>query len=246
MSTTQSVATAMTAVVASWHGMPDEYTRKYGCRSSVEAIQSLYPTIREQLLQAKTFLVLHWLDIEENRKFQEEVKHFLDTLQKFLNELRNFENEFCVHDEAAFCLFDDAWIARKYFVMMLDLQQEYEGLMKEFKDFGKVKPSPARPFKGMAAAFRSFFVGVKDVELEDLILYHKPFSRKHEWLGRRVEAAIFAEAYGLEAKHMNQCFNIKGTDGFHRNLNLASERATLSLDQYAIWAAIEKYKHCRV
>ena len=153
---------------------------------------------------------------------------------------------FCKNSEKAFNMFRDVWIARKYFVMMLELENIHKDLMGCFEEYCNKRPSVAKPFRGMATEFRDFFVGVSDTELENLILYNKPFSKKHLWKGERVEATIFAKTFGLSAKIMNRCFVINGSNGFHRDLNLSGDKPSFMFSNYGIYAHLEKFKHCWV
>lgn len=245
LDTTQSVASAMTAVVDSWHGHPDDSIRKYGYASCTDTIERCYPAVCRQIEQAREFIVAHWIEISQNNVMQMDVKDYLADLAEFFEKLRAFETEFCMNNAIAFTTFKDAWIARKYFVKMLELQQMYKNLYKQFEEHGKKRAKSARPFRGMAVAFRDFFLGVTDTQLENLIIFHKPFSVKAVWLGERVEAALFARFFGLTAKDMNHSFVIYGHNGFHRDLNLSSELPKSRNTEYAINAPLEMYKHCK-
>ena len=177
---------------------------------------------------------------------QKEVAEYLERVKAFLHQLRIFEEMFCKNAEKAFIMFRDVWIARKYFVLMLEMERIYGDLIGLFEEYCYKRPSVAKPFRGMATEFRDFFVGVSDTELENLILYNKPFRKKHLWKGERVEATIFAKTFGLSAKIMNRCFVINGSNGFHRDLNLSGDKPSFMFSNYGIYAHLEKFKHCWV
>ena len=177
---------------------------------------------------------------------QKEVVEYLERIKAFLYQLRIFEEMFCKNAEKAFIMFRDVWIARKYFVLMLEMELIHKDLMGRFEEYRHKRPSVAKPFRGMATEFRDFFVGVSDTELENLILYNKPFRKKHLWKGERVEATIFAKTFGLSAKIMNRCFVINGSNGFHRDLNLSGDKPSFMFSNYGIYAHLEKFKHCWV
>ena len=153
---------------------------------------------------------------------------------------------FCKNAEKAFIMFRDVWIARKYFVLMLEMERIYGDLIRLFEEYCYKRPSVAKPFRGMATEFRDFFIGVSDTELENLILYNKPFRKKHLWKGERVEATIFAKTFRLSAKIMNRCFVINGSNGFHRDLNLSGDKPSYMFSNYGIYAHLEKFQHCWV
>lgn len=177
---------------------------------------------------------------------QAEVAEYLERVKVFLHQLRIFEEMFCKNAEKAFDMFRDVWIARKYFVLMLEFEQIHKDLMVCFEEYCNKRPSVAKPFRGMASEFRDFFVGVSDTELESLILYNKPFRKKSLWKGERVEATIFAKTFGLSAKVMNRCFVINGSNGFHRDLNLSGDKPSYMFSNYGIYAHLEKFRHCWV
>lgn len=236
----------MSAVVDYWHGHSDEITGRYGCRNSVEAIEMLYQKVDDLLSSSKEYILENWPDIVRNSIKRNEVRHYLAAVKDFFGTLRTFENEFCENDYKAFATFDDAWIARKYFVMMLDQSNLYNCVFEEFSAFGNSRPSNARPFRGIARAFDDYFSGVNDVQIEDLIVNHRYFAKPALWKGLRAEAVIFAKAFGLSAADMNHCFIIPGKHCPHRNLGLVTDRPCKAESEYGICAAIDLYKHCRV
>ena len=246
MNTTQAVADAMAGVVCFWNGGTSGNRGSFGCANLVNGIESEYCNVEDLMLRSRTYIYEHWLDIEQNNMLQAEVAEYLERAKKFFGQLRLFESEFCMNAECAFDIFQDAWIARKYFVLMLELEGIHKDLMRQFEEYSNKRPSVARPFRGMAAEFRDYFVGVTDSELESLVLYNKPFRKKCLWKGERVEATIFAKSFGLSAKIMNRCFVINGSNGFHRDLNLSGDKPSFLFSNYGIYAHIEKFRHCTV
>lgn len=246
IATTQSVANAMAAVVDYWDGHPDDLTRKFGCRNAVETIQLLYGKVSNELEKCRSFIIENWSEIVRSSVKIDEVGIFLSRLKEFFKDLRSFENQFCRNDLKAFATFDDAWIARKYFVLMLDQNDEYGSIFGAFDSVGNVRPHQARPFSGMARAFRSYFQGVSDAEIEDLIVNHKAFVSPALWLGHRQEAVIFAECFGLSAADMNHSFTFPGKHCEHRNLGLKKDCPKRPYSEYGIWAAIQMYEHCKL
>lgn len=246
ISTTQSIANAMAAVVDYWDGSADACTMKYGCHNSVEVIQLLYPDVSRKLDQARSFIIENWEGIVRSRIKIDEVHIFLSGLKDFFRSLRGFENEFCRHDSKAFDTFDDAWIARKYFVMMLNKSNEYNSIFGAFESVGNQRPHQARPFNGMARAFKAYFEGVTDAELEDLVVNHKYFDKAVLWKGLRSEAVIFAESFGLSASIMNHCFIIPGKHFEHRNIGLKQDNPHRPYNEYGIYSKIQLYEHCKL
>lgn len=246
IATTQSVANAMAAVVDYWEGHPDDVTRRFGCRNAVETIQMLYGKVTDEIENSRSFIIENWDNIVRSSVKIDEVSLFLSRLKEFFGKLRFFEDEFCRNDLKAFSTFDDAWIARKYFVMMLESREEYSSIFGAFEAVGNCRPHQARPFSGIARAFRTYFQGVSDAEIEDLIVNHKAFSSPVLWLGHRQEAVIFAECFGLSAADMNHSFTIPGKHCEHRNLGLKKDGPRLPFSEYGIWSAIQLYEHCRV
>ncbi|MGM9737913.1 MAG: hypothetical protein ACI3ZT_05815, partial [Candidatus Cryptobacteroides sp.] len=244
--TTQSVANAMAAVVDYWDGHPDDVTRKFGCRNAVETIQMLYSQVSGDIRDARSFISDNWTEIVRSSIKIDEVALFLSNLKEFFCKLRSFEYEFCRNDLKAFSTFDDAWIARKYFVMMLESRAEYSSIFGAFESVGNSRPHQARPFSGMARAFRQYFQGVGDSDLADLIVDHKPFAKPVLWLGQRQDAVIFAESFGLSAADMNHSFTFPGKHCEHRNLGLKKDSPSRPYSEYGIWAAIQLYEHCTV
>ena len=246
LTTTQTVASAMAGVVGFWSNGTAESRSHFGFANLVNDIETEYPNVETLTMKSRTYIYEHWLDIEQNNMLQKEVAEYLERVKAFLHQLRIFEEMFCKNAEKAFIMFRDVWIARKYFVLMLELERIYGDLIGLFEEYCYKRPSVAKPFRGMATEFRDFFVGVSDTELENLILYNKPFRKKHLWKGERVEATIFAKTFGLSAKIMNRCFVINGSNGFHRDLNLSGDKPSFMFSNYGIYAHLEKFKHCWV
>lgn len=246
LTTTQTVASAMAVVVGFWSNGTAESRSHFGVANLVNDIETEYPNVGTLIMKSRTYIYEHWLDIEQNNMLQKEVAEYLGHIKAFLHQLRTFEDMFCKNSEKAFNMFRDVWIARKYFVMMLELENIHKDLMECFEEYCNKRPSVAKPFRGMATEFRDFFVGVSDTELENLILYNKPFSKKYLWKGERVEATIFAKTFGLSAKIMNRCFVINGSNGFHRDLNLSGDKPSFMFSNYGVYAHLEKFKHCWV
>ena len=244
LTTTQTVASAMAGVVGFWSNGTAESRSYFGFANLVNDIETEYPNVETLTMKSRTYIYEHWLDIEQNNMLQKEVAEYLERVKAFLHQLRIFEEMFCKNAEKAFIMFRDVWIARKYFVLMLELERIYKDLMGRFEEYRHKRPSVAKPFRGMATEFRDFFVGVSDTELENLILYNKPFRKKHLWKGERVEATIFAKTFGLSAKIMNRCFVINGSNGFHRDLNLSGDKPSYMFSNYGIYAHLEKFRHC--
>ena len=244
LTTTQTVASAMAGVVGFWSNGTAESRSHLGFANLVNDIETEYPNVETLTMKSRTYIYEHWLDIEQNNMLQKEVAEYLERIKAFLHQLRIFEEMFCKNAEKAFIMFRDVWIARKYFVLMLELERIYKDLMGRFEEYRHKRPSVAKPFRGMATEFRDFFVGVSDTELENLILYNKPFRKKHLWKGERVEATIFAKTFGLSAKIMNRCFVINGSNGFHRDLNLSGDKPSYMFSNYGIYAHLEKFRHC--
>ena len=246
LTTTQTVASAMAGVVGFWSNGTAESRSYFGFANLVNDIETEYPNVETLTMKSRTYIYEHWLDIEQNNMLQKEVAEYLERVKAFLHQLRIFEEMFCKNAEKAFIMFRDVWIARKYFVLMLEMERIYGDLIRLFEEYCYKRPSVAKPFRGMATEFRDFFVGVSDTELENLILYNKPFRKKHLWKGERVEATIFAKTFGLSAKIMNRCFVINGSNGFHRDLNLSGDKPSFMFSNYGIYAHLEKFKHCWV
>ena len=246
LTTTQTVASAMAGVVGFWGNGTAESRSYFGFANLVNDIETEYPNVETLTMKSRTYIYEHWLDIEQNNMLQKEVAEYLERVKAFLHQLRIFEEMFCKNAEKAFIMFRDVWIARKYFVLMLEMERIYGDLIGLFEEYCYKRPSVAKPFRGMATEFRDFFVGVSDTELENLILYNKPFRKKHLWKGERVEATIFAKTFGLSAKIMNRCFVINGSNGFHRDLNLSGDKPSFMFSNYGIYAHLEKFKHCWV
>ena len=246
LTTTQTVASAMAGVVGFWSNGTAESRSYFGFANLVNDIETEYPNVETLTMKSRTYIYEHWLDIEQNNMLQKEVAEYLERVKAFLHQLRIFEEMFCKNAEKAFIMFRDVWIARKYFVLMLEMERIYGDLIELFEEYCYKRPSVAKPFRGMATEFRDFFVGVSDTELENLILYNKPFRKKHLWKGERVEATIFAKTFGLSAKIMNRCFVINGSNGFHRDLNLSGDKPSFMFSNYGIYAHLEKFKHCWV
>ena len=246
LTTTQTVASAMAGVVGFWSNGTAESRSHLGFANLVNDIETEYPNVETLTMKSRTYIYEHWLDIEQNNMLQKEVAEYLERIKAFLHQLRIFEEMFCKNAEKAFIMFRDVWIARKYFVLMLEMERIYGDLIGLFEEYCYKRPSVAKPFRGMATEFRDFFVGVSDTELENLILYNKPFRKKHLWKGERVEATIFAKTFGLSAKIMNRCFVINGSNGFHRDLNLSGDKPSFMFSNYGIYAHLEKFKHCWV
>lgn len=246
LTTTQTVASAMAGVVGFWSNGTAESRSHLGFANLVNDIETEYPNVETLTMKSRTYIYEHWLDIEQNNMLQKEVAEYLERVKAFLHQLRIFEEMFCKNAEKAFIMFRDVWIARKYFVLMLEIERIYGDLIGLFEEYCYKRPSVAKPFRGMATEFRDFFVGVSDTELENLILYNKPFRKKHLWKGERVEATIFAKTFGLSAKIMNRCFVINGSNGFHRDLNLSGDKPSFMFSNYGIYAHLEKFKHCWV
>ena len=246
LTTTQTVASAMAGVVGFWSNGTAESRSYFGFANLVNDIETEYPNVETLTMKSRTYIYEHWLDIEQNNMLQKEVAEYLERVKAFLHQLRIFEEMFCKNAEKAFIMFRDVWIARKYFVLMLELERIHKDLMGRFEEYRHKRPSVAKPFRGIATEFRDFFVGVSDTELENLILYNKPFRKKHLWKGERVEATIFAKTFGLSAKIMNRCFVINGSNGFHRDLNLSGDKPSFMFSNYGIYAHLEKFKHCWV
>ena len=246
LTTTQTVASAMAGVVGFWSNGTDESRSHLGFANLVNDIETEYPNVETLTMKSRTYIYEHWLDIEQNNMLQKEVAEYLERVKAFLHQLRIFEEMFCKNAEKAFIMFRDVWIARKYFVLMLELERIHGDLIARFEEYCYKRPCVAKPFRGMATEFRDFFVGVSDTELENLILYNKPFRKKHLWKGERVEATIFAKTFGLSAKIMNRCFVINGSNGFHRDLNLSGDKPSFMFSNYGIYAHLEKFKHCWV
>ena len=246
LTTTQTVASAMAGVVGFWSNGTAESRSYYGFANLVNDIETEYPNVETLTMKSRTYIYEHWLDIEQNNMLQKEVAEYLERVKAFLHQLRIFEEMFCKNAEKAFIMFRDVWIARKYFVLMLEMERIYGDLIGLFEEYCYKRPSVAKPFRGMATEFRDFFVGVSDTELENLILYNKPFRKKHLWKGERVEATIFAKTFGLSAKIMNRCFVINGSNGFHRDLNLSGDKPSFMFSNYGTYAHLEKFKHCWV
>ena len=246
LTTTQTVASAMAGVVGFWSNGTAESRSHLGFANLVNDIETEYPNVETLTMKSRTYIYEHWLDIEQNNMLQKEVAEYLERIKAFLHQLRIFEEMFCKNAEKAFIMFRDVWIARKYFVLMLEMERIYGDLIGLFEEYCYKRPSVAKPFRGMATEFRDFFVGVSDTELENLILYNKPFRKKHLWKGERVEATIFAKTFGLSAKIMNRCFVINGSNGFHRDLNLSGDKPSFVFSNYGIYAHLEKFKHCWV
>ena len=244
LTTTQTVASAMAGVVGFWSNGTAESRSYFGFANLVNDIETEYPNVETLTMKSRTYIYEHWLDIEQNNMLQKEVAEYLERIKAFLHQLRIFEEMFCKNAEKAFIMFRDVWIARKYFVLMLEMERIYGDLIGLFEEYCYKRPSVAKPFRGMATEFRDFFVGVSDTELENLILYNKPFRKKHLWKGERVEATIFAKMFGLSAKIMNRCFVINGSNGFHRDLNLSGDKPSFVFSNYGIYAHLEKFKHC--
>ena len=246
LTTTQTVASAMAGVVGFWSNGTAESRSYFGFANLVNDIETEYPNVETLTMKSRTYIYEHWLDIEQNNMLQKDVAEYLERVKAFLHQLRIFEEMFCKNAEKAFIMFRDVWIARKYFVLMLEMERIYGDLIGLFEEYCYKRPSVAKPFRGMATEFRDFFVGVSDTELENLILYNKPFRKKHLWKGERVEATIFAKTFGLSAKIMNRCFVINGSNGFHRDLNLSGDKPSFMFSNYGIYAHLEKFKHCWV
>ena len=246
LTTTQTVASAMAGVVGFWSNGTAESRSYFGFANLVNDIETEYPNVETLTMKSRTYIYEHWLDIEQNNMLQKEVAEYLERVKAFLHQLRIFEEMFCKNAEKAFIMFRDVWIARKYFVLMLEMERIYGDLIGLFEEYCYKRPSVAKPFRGMATEFRDYFVGVSDTELENLILYNKPFRKKHLWKGERVEATIFAKTFGLSAKIMNRCFVINGSNGFHRDLNLSGDKPSFVFSNYGIYAHLEKFKHCWV
>lgn len=244
--TTQTVASAMAGVVGFWSNGVAESRCQFGVANQVNDIESEFSNVGTLMMRSRTYIYEHWLDIEQNNMLQAEVAEYLERVKVFLHQLRIFEEMFCKNAEKAFDMFRDVWIARKYFVLMLELELIHKDLMVCFEEYCNKRPSVAKPFRGMASEFRDFFVGVSDTELESLILYNKPFRKKSLWKGERVEATIFAKTFGLSAKVMNRCFVINGSNGFHRDLNLSGDKPSYMFSNYGIYAHLEKFRHCWV
>ena len=236
----------MAGVVGFWSNGTAESRSYFGFANLVNDIETEYPNVETLTMKSRTYIYEHWLDIEQNNLLQNEVAEYLERVKAFLHQLRIFEEMFCKNAEKAFIIFRDVWIARKYFVLMLEMDRIYGDLIGLFEEYCYKRPSVAKPFRGMATEFRDFFVGVSDTELENLILYNKPFRKKHLWKGERVEATIFAKTFGLSAKIMNKCFVINGSNGFHRDLNLSGDKPSFMFSNYGIYAHLEKFKHCWV
>ena len=236
----------MAGVVGFWSNGTAESRSYFGFANLVNDIETEYPNVETLTMKSRTYIYEHWLDIEQNNLLQNEVAEYLERVKAFLHQLRIFEEMFCKNAEKAFIIFRDVWIARKYFVLMLEMDRIYGDLIGLFEEYCYKRPSVAKPFRGMATEFRDFFVGVSDTELENLILYNKPFRKKHLWKGERVEATIFAKMFGLSAKIMNRCFVINGSNGFHRDLNLSGDKPSFMFSNYGIYAHLEKFKHCWV
>ena len=240
------MASAMAGVVGFWSNGVAESRCQFGVANQVNDIESEFSNVGTLMMRSRTYIYEHWLDIEQNNMLQAEVAEYLERVKVFLHQLRIFEEMFCKNDEKAFDMFRDVWIARKYFVLMLEFEQIHKDLMVCFEEYCNKRPSVAKPFRGMASEFRDFFVGVSDTELESLILYNKPFRKKSLWKGERVEATIFAKTFGLSAKVMNRCFVINGSNGFHRDLNLSGDKPSYMFSNYGIYAHLEKFRHCWV
>lgn len=240
------MASAMAGVVGFWSNGVAESRCQFGVANQVNDIESEFSNVGTLMMRSRTYIYEHWLDIEQNNMLQAEVAEYLERVKVFLHQLRIFEEMFCKNAEKAFDMFRDVWIARKYFVLTLELEQIHKDLMVCFEEYCNKRPSVAKPFRGMASEFRDFFVGVSDTELESLILYNKPFRKKSLWKGERVEATIFAKTFGLSAKVMNRCFVINGSNGFHRDLNLSGDKPSYMFSNYGIYAHLEKFRHCWV
>lgn len=241
---TQAVANDMDEVALYWNNDTAKMPNSFGWVNMVNNIESELPNIWACLNKSRTYIYENWLDIEQNNMLQAEVAEYIERVKEFISHVRNFENEFCKHAESAFSMFHDVWIARKYFVLTLELEKCYKTLIIQLEAYKMKRPSTARPFRGMATEFRDFFVGVTDTELENLVLYNKPFEKRRLWKGERVEATIFARSFGISAKLMNRCFVINGKNGFHRDLNLSGDKPSYLFSNYGIYAHIEKFKHC--
>ena len=165
LTTTQTVASAMAGVVGFWSNGTAESRSYFGFANLVNDIETEYPNVETLTMKSRTYIYEHWLDIEQNNMLQKEVAEYLERVKAFLHQLRIFEEMFCKNAEKAFIMFRDVWIARKYFVLMLEMERIYGDLIGLFEEYCYKRPSVAKPFRGMATEFRDFFVGVSDTEL---------------------------------------------------------------------------------
>lgn len=245
MRTTQSIATAMAAVADYWDRKHDAVTDAYGCRNYAEHIQSLFPALSDILTCTRGYLYDHWPDIARNPMLENETGKYINSLRAFFGQLRSFEDKFCGHSREAFELFQDVWIARKYFVLMLEQQKEYETLFARFDELGKERPSYSRPFRGIARAFRKYMPGVSDNDLENLIVHNWPVPGERFWGGSRQEAVIFGKFFGIPAAAMNHSFLFGTKDFGCRDINYTQDASRMKNPVYPIIELLEQFKHCK-
>ena len=237
-----SIASAMDALILFWKKGGKTCGNAAKLRNAVDFIDSQYVVLRELIPAVREYVADAWNDIVVNDMLRMSVRRLSLTCKDFMRKCVEFEGAWNRNEASAFSLFDDMWRARKYVALCHDSQNRdgdiYQAAAKGCIPLsGKGGGSSQR-----ARAFEDYFLGVSDDELDYFIRFAQPMNVRVKWLGKRDEAVIFAEAFGLSAKDMNRSFIIPSRSGAHRDLSLSSDAPSFNCNQYPIWKAIRKYQ----
>ena len=238
----RSIASAMDALLAFWGNSSPADTRAAGIRNAVDFIDSNYAALRDLEPVVREYVADAWNDIVVNEMQRLGVRRLSNCCRAFMDKCVEFENVWNENEDSAFDLFTDEWLARKYVVLCHECWDNNRELHTAAAR-GCLPQYCSNPGSGRKARiFERYFLDVSDEALDYFVRFAQPISPRVKWLGKRDEAVIFAEEFGLTAKDMNRSFFIPNRNGGHRDLSLSGDAPSFDKSQYPIWKCLNRYK----
>lgn len=233
----------MAAVSAFWGLGDDERERSLGCKHHVDVLEARFAEVRDAVKDARCYIFEHWNEIAGNALLLREVKDFLSDFRRFDQRVEAFDDEWLEHDMVALEIFTDYWIARKYCVMAWKESKLFLPVVEMLQENAVVQNGVARAFRGAAKHFEGYVSGATDAMWQRLIRDKQAFPTKARWIGKRNEAVILAEYFGIPVSVMNESFIWPGTKLPVRPLSITQDAPTKALDTYRIMDLLNTYQN---
>lgn len=238
----RSIVSAMDALLVYWDIPRPTASQTGAVKNAADFIEVSYAALRDMEPQVREYVADAWNDIVVNDLQRMTVRRLALSCRDMMKASVKFEKGWCRNEVSAFSLFEDEWCARKYVALCHErLENNHELLEAVAKGCLPQHSSDLRS-AGKARIFEKYFVGVSDEALEYFTKFAQHLEPRVKWLGKRDEAVIFAEEFGLTAKDMNKSFLIPSRSGAHRDLSLSGDAPSYDKTAYPIWKILEKYR----
>lgn len=241
----RTVEAAIDSLTDFLNGSPSGASALDNCKFAVDLLQSRSSKCMRMLDQSLSFIEDYWKDIIQSEPLENEVYRFCNYCTDLYGKVWSLDDSICWHDELVVEVLEDCWLVRRLLVAMTHWINRAKFVIDFANENFCDRRSELGAFLGMARRFRSFFVGVSDEELRDLVIQGKPLSSRPIWRGERCEGTLMGKELGLSCADMNHSFVFLSDKKMPRPLKYSSDQVSNDRKFYKISAPLDLLKRAR-